>query len=554
MENLTQIKTLDGKIFERIALSGAFNLKAHMQLVNDLNVFPIPDGDTGDNMFMTINGGLGKLTAETSEEIGKKAKALAGGMLLNARGNSGVILSQLFAGISAGLEGKASASIDDFANALISGVKQAYQAVVKPVEGTILTVARESANYAKSQVNEDSTLGSFMIDYVKEMHASLERTPDLLEALKEAEVIDSGGAGLLYIAEGMLNAVEGKNATDEHLEFETKTEEVDYSKFNENSVMDYGYCTEFLLQLQTSKCDVNAFTVEPLVEFLGTLGDSIVAFKTGTIVKVHVHTLTPAKVIEYCQQYGEFLTIKMENMTLQHSNTGEDFATNKRKTAPRKPFGLVTVATGKGLCETFESLGADVVIDGGQGKNPSIERFIEAFDETNADTIFVLPNNSNIIMAAKQASEIYDKADIRVIPCKNFGQAYGILSMLDYSGSADEIEEQMIENMEGVATAMVTNSIRTATINGVAINEGDFIGFTDKTMLVASESKLGAFGALCEKLKVGDSDVFIVVYGEQVDEDLREQTANFVAQNYPDLEYYEIDGGQEVYDYILIIE
>ena len=224
MENLTQIKTLDGKVFEQIVLSGAFNLKAHMQLVNDLNVFPIPDGDTGDNMFMTINGGLVKLTAETSDEIDKKAKALAGGMLLNARGNSGVILSQLFAGISAGLDGLASASIDDFANALISGVKQAYQAVVKPVEGTILTAARESADYAKSQVSEESTLGSFMTDYVKEMHASLERTPDLLEALKEAEVIDSGGAGLLYIAEGMLNAVEGKNATDEHLEFETKVQ------------------------------------------------------------------------------------------------------------------------------------------------------------------------------------------------------------------------------------------------------------------------------------------------------------------------------------------
>ena len=199
-------------------------------------------------------------------------------------------------------------------------------------------------------------------------------------------------------------------------------------------------------------------------------------------------------------------------------------------------------------------MGADVVIDGGQGKNPSIERFIEAFDETNADVIFVLPNNSNIIMAAKQASEIYDKSQVRVLPCKNFGQAYGILSMLEYNGDADEIEAQMLENMAGVTTAMVTNAIRTANINGVEINEGEFIGFTDKTMLVSNKTKLGAFGELCEKIKVGENDLIIVVYGEQVDELLRERTAEFVAQTYPDIEFYEIDGGQEIYDYILIVE
>ncbi|MBR2988896.1 MAG: DAK2 domain-containing protein, partial [Clostridia bacterium] len=504
MEDLTQRNTIDGKIFAQIVLAGALNLKAHLKIVNDLNVFPIPDGDTGDNMFMTINGGISKLTTEQSENLGTKAKALANGMLLNARGNSGVILSQLFAGICSGLANLDTATMADFVKAMEQGIKQAYQAVVRPVEGTILTVARESADFANKNVDENSTLGSYFRDYVKEMHLSLERTPDLLDALKEAEVVDSGGAGLLYIAEGMLNAVEGKVATEEHLEFEAKQDEVDFSKFNENSVMEFGYCTEFLLQLQTSKCDVNEFTVEPLVEYLETLGDSIVAFKTGTIVKVHVHTLTPAKVIEYCQRYGEFLTIKMENMTLQHSNTGEDFATNKKKKSERKPFGIVTVATGKGLTETFSEMGADVVIDGGQGKNPSIERFIEAFDETNADVIFVLPNNSNIIMAAKQASEIYDKSQVRVLPCKNFGQAYGILSMLEYNGDADEIEAQMLENMAGVTTAMVTNAIRTANINGVEINEGEFIGFTDKTMLVSNKTKLGAFGELCEKIKVGE--------------------------------------------------
>ena len=555
MENGISLKLIDGKIFEEIVLSGAINLKAHMQLVNDLNVFPIPDGDTGDNMFMTINGGLGKLKLAQTESVSKKAKALGDGMLLNARGNSGVILSQLFAGISTGLDDIEVATLGDFGCALRQGVKQAYESVQKPVEGTILTVAREATEFAISRITEESTLGSFFTDYVAEMHASLERTPDLLEALKEAEVIDSGGAGLLYIAEGMLNAIEGKVATEEHLEFSEKKDELDFSAFNENSVMTYGYCTEFLLQLQTVKCDVNAFEVGPLVEFLETVGDSIVAFKTGTIVKVHVHTLMPYKVLEYCQRFGEFLTVKMENMTLQHHSTGEDFATNKKKKGKeRKPFGLVTVATGEGLINAFYDFGADVVIDGGQGKNPSIECFIEAFDETNADTIFVLPNNSNIIMAAKQAGDIYDKADIRVLPCKNFGQAYSVLSMLDYSGSADEIEAQMLENLDGVVTGMVTTSIRTANINGVAIKEGEYIGFTDKTMLVSCPTAIETMTALCDKLELEDKDFMIAVYGENISQSEREKTAEIIAQKYPNIEFYEINGGQEVYEYILIIE
>ncbi|MBQ8882853.1 MAG: DAK2 domain-containing protein, partial [Clostridia bacterium] len=496
-----------------------------------------------------------KLKALDSDSVAKKAKALGDGMLINARGNSGVILSQLFAGIAKGLGDSETVSVAEFGQSLKVGVKQAYASVQKPVEGTILTVAREATDFALARVGENSTFGDFITDYVCEMHASLERTPDLLEALKEAEVVDSGGAGLVYIAEGMLNALEGKNPTDEHLEFEQKHDELDFSKFNEDSVMTYGYCTEFLLQLQTAKCDVNAFEVGPLVEYLETLGDSIVAFKTGTIIKVHIHTLTPYKVIEYCQRYGEFLTFKMENMTLQHSSQGEDFATNKKKKKKdRKQYGIVTVATGKGLIDIFTEFGVDVVIDGGQGKNPSIERFIEAFDEINADTIFVLPNNSNIIMAAKQAKELYKDSDIRVLPCKNFGQAYSALSMLDLSGTADEIEEQMTEALAGATTAMITNSIRTANINGVDIKEGEFIGFTDKTMLVSKPTTVETFTALCEKMEVQDKDFMIALFGERVSATEREQTAEFVAEKYPNLEFYAVDGGQEVYDYILIIE
>ncbi len=547
---------VDGELFEKIVLSGAQNLKNNVDIVNDLNVFPIPDGDTGDNMYMTIHGGLAGLKSVSENSVGKKANALADGMLLNARGNSGVILSQLFSGLANGLKGKDVATISEFSSALKQGVKQAYKAVSKPVEGTMLTVAREAAEYGEVHLNEATTLGAFFNGFVSEMENSLNNTPNLLEVLKEAGVIDSGGAGLLYITEGMKDAVEGKEILGAD-EKESEKAQIDFSKFTADDQMIYGYCTEVLLQLQNSKVDANAFGPEVIIEFLETIGDSIVAFKTGTVIKIHVHTMTPSKVLEFCQQFGEFLTIKIENMTLQHNETekAEKEPAKKRKKVKRTKFGLVTVATGLGLISTFEQFGADVVIDGGQGNNPSIETFIQAFDDANADNIFVLPNNSNIIMAAKQARDIYKDSNVIVIETKNFGQAYSILSMLDYGADdAEEIAKNMQFDMQNVTTGMVTSSIRDANIDGVDIKKGQYIGFTDKIMKVATDDKVDTFFELADKLCANEKEFIIAVYGKDVSEEQKEAVRNGVAEKYADAEYYEIDGQQDVYEFILIME
>lgn len=546
-------KKIDGALFEKIVTYGASNLKANIKTVNDLNVFPIPDGDTGDNMYMTIKGGIGGLKGVEENSVHAKAQALANGMLLNARGNSGVILSQFFAGVANGLEG-AECDLFTFANALNLGVKQAYSSVMQPVEGTILTVAREAAEYVNSHVDKNTTLGEFIRNYITEMKRSLERTPDLLPALKEAGVIDSGGEGLLCIAQGMQSAIEGKEIDEVAITEDVK--EVDFSKFNEDSQMVFGYCTEFLLQLQNSKVDAKNFDIKPIVDYLSGIGDSLVAFKTGTVVKIHVHTMVPSKVLEFCQQYGEFLTLKIENMTLQHNETSEDFATKRvKKQKKHTEFALVTVGNGKGLIKAFEDLGADVVIDGGQGKNPSIERFIEAFDQANADNIFVLPNNSNIIMAAKQAKELYDKSNVYVIETKNFGQAYSVLSMLDYGlGDAKAIAEGMAEDIKNVATGMITTAIRDANIDGVDIHCGEYIGFIDKQMLCSTPDKMQTFKDLCQKLKVEEKSFFIAVFGKDVSDSEKQTASEYVESQYPDVEFYQLDGGQDVYDFIMILE
>ena len=550
---------IDGKTFERILSYGANNLRLHLQEVNNLNVFPIPDGDTGENMYMTLKGGIDQLKNEKDDSIGQKTNALAQGMLLNARGNSGVILSQLFFGLAEGLKGLDDAKLDEFINALNCGVKRAYGSVAKPVEGTILTVARESVENAVKFVNKNTTIEQFLEKFIFEMKQSLKRTPDILAVLKEAGVIDSGGAGLLYIIEGFKKAFEENIETELAVtDDESKSKNIDFSKFNENSVMEYGYCTELLLQLQTSKTDVNNFSIDNLIEFLNTIGDSIVAFKNGTVVKIHVHTLTPWMVLEHCQKFGEYLSVKIENMTLQHNETVKekesDVSSFKVKRARRK-FALVTVATGEGLKSTFEDMGADYVIKGGQTNNPSAEDFISAFEEVNADHVFVLPNNGNIILTAKQAANIYKDSDVRVIESKSIGEGYSALSMLDYSSeNPDQIESNLKSDCLNVLTGMVTKAVRTTCINGVKIEKDDYIGFTDKTMHVSTKDKTQTVCALIDKLDMARKNFLITVYGKDCKDSEKVKLEEYMAEKYPQTETYSIDGGQEVYDFLLIVE
>ncbi len=544
---------LDGKLFERLVKAGVNNLKAHVSYVNDLNVFPIPDGDTGDNMLMTIKGGLDGLNSVGDNSVCKKAKALADSMLLSARGNSGVILSQLFAGLAKGVESLDKVTVAQFILALKEGVKKAYSSVIKPVEGTILTVARESANGAQEHLKDGETFEEFFNDFISQMETSLAHTPDLLPVLKEADVIDSGGAGLLCIVQGMRNAVLGEESIISEEDKKEKST-IDLSAFTEDDEMVYGYCTECLLRLQNSKVDVTAFDEKEISDYLETIGDSVVAVKQDSAIKIHVHTQTPEKVIEFCRRFGEMLTVKIENMTLQH-NAEQKLQKQSKKISPRKKFGLVTVCMGEGLAKVFAELGADVVISGGQCKNPSIESFVEAFDQANADVIFVLPNNGNVIMSAKQAGEIYTKSDVRVIETKNLGQAYSILSMLDYSSDdADLIVYNMKDDMQNVVTGMITTSVRDAVIDGVDIKKGEYIGFIDKKMLVSAQSKIDTMKNLLTALHAEQKDFVIAVYGAGITDAERKETAKIVSTNYPNVEFYEIEGGQAVYDYILILE
>ncbi len=554
--NYSNYKTVDGAMFERFVVSGAGKLERNIKRINDLNVFPIPDGDTGDNMFRTIAGGISEMEKEQGTAISKKAQALAKGMLFSARGNSGVILSQLFSGVSMGLGDIEEATVTDLARAFVSGVKRAYETVVSPVEGTILTVARESAYDTFEKITEDTTLGELSDMLITRMNSSLENTPELLDVLKEAGVIDSGGAGLYLIAEGAVEAVNGNGTSGIGISTADTATQADFSLFGMDSVFEYGYCTEFMLRLMTSKTDVDAFDERIIIDYLSTIGDSIVALKDDSIVKIHVHTMTPAKAIEFCQQFGEFLTVKIENMMLQHNEHEmkklDELPQVKRK---RIKYATCIVTSGDGIIEVFKEQGADYIIDGGQGKNPSINDFIVAFDKINADNIFVFPNNSNIIMAANQAKELYTSSRIFVIPSKNLGQAYASLSMLDYSfDTPEEVESNFIENMNYAETGMVCKAIRSVEYRDLSVRNNDYIGFTNKKVLSSDSDKIAALKKLCDELDIAGKEIATLIFGADATEEDKERVRSMFSGEFGDKEYYEIDGKQEIYDFIIILE
>lgn len=478
------VNTIDGELYSQLITAGAANLSIHEEEVNNLNVFPIPDGDTGSNMLLTMNGGKNAIIQEAN--ISKAAQVIASGMLLGARGNSGVILSQFFDGISSGFADLATADVAQFGIACREGVKHAYEAVMTPVEGTILTVVKDATKYACS-IKADSIL-DFIENFIAEAKLSLERTPNLLPVLKKAGVVDSGGAGLIYIMEGMKQFLKGETISTANKDDLTKSQHggnfgsqakgIDLNKFTSDSILEFGYCTELLLRLQNAKCDVENFSVETIKEYLGTIGDSIVAFKTGSIIKIHVHTKTPGKVFDFCQKYGEFLTVKVENMSLQHNNLDEDeFAKPKKdNTKDAKKYGVVAVASGPGIQQMFREHGADVVINGGQSMNPSAEDFIKAFKEANAETIFVFPNNGNVILAAKQAAKLFQEAQIEVIETKTIGQGYAGLTMLDTtSNDTQQILDDINMGIEGVDTYMISHCVRDAEMDGKQLHAGDYI-------------------------------------------------------------------------------
>ena len=557
------VNTIDGELYSQLITAGAANLSIHAEEVNNLNVVSIPDGDTGSNVLLKMNGGKNAIIQEAN--ISKAAQVIASGMLLGARGNSGVILSQFFDGISSGFADLATADVAQFGIACREGVKHAYEAVMTPVEGTILTVVKDATEYACS-IKADSIL-DFIENFIAEAKLSLERTPNLLPVLKKAGVVDSGGAGLIYIMEGMKQFLKGETISTANKEDLTKSQHggnfgsqakgIDLNKFTSDSILEFGYCTELLLRLQNAKCDVENFSVETIKEYLGTIGDSIVAFKTGSIIKIHVHTKTPGKVFDFCQQYGEFLTVKVENMSLQHNNLDEDeFAKPKKdNTKDAKKYGVVAVASGSGIQQMFREHGADVVINGGQSMNPSAEDFIKAFKEANAETIFVFPNNGNVILAAKQAAKLFQEAQIEVIETKTIGQGYAGLTMLDTtSNDTQQILDDINMGIEGVDTYMISHCVRDAEMDGKQLHAGDYIGFLDKKILVASSDRKKTAFQTVEGIDFTDHEVCILIRGIDSTSYEEEEVRNYLMLKHPGIEVYEVEGGQDIYSYIFIVE
>ncbi|MFA6874630.1 MAG: DAK2 domain-containing protein [Bacilli bacterium] len=549
------------KLYRTLVFSGLSLLSAHAQEVNDLNVFPIPDGDTGTNMQMTLEGGVNALSkSEEDLDLEHAARVLSGGMLLGARGNSGVILSQFFGGITQGFIGMAFSNVEQVAFAFQCGVKKAYSAVVNPTEGTILTVARETTKAAVQA--KASSIEDFLSVFLEAGEKSLENTPNLLKFLKDAGVVDSGAKGLLYIVKGMLSGMTGDILKPIDGNSSGVSRQINPDLFTSDMEMKFGYCTEILLRLQESKCDIDAIKADTFIDYFSTIGNSIVCFKTGSIIKAHVHTFAPYKVLEFSQKYGEFLTIKIENMMLQNGEVEkskkekeEKMTENLPKPKERHPMGVVTVATGAGIRKNFLDFGVDAVINGGQTMNPSSEDFIKAFDLSNAETIFVLPNNGNVILAANQAASLYKKSKVIVIPTKNLGQAYSILGMLDLdNGDEESIQNDMLSQMDGVLTVEVSKAIRPANIGGHEIKAGDYLGILGKDIESAASSAKEAALQSVPSLDVSNHVEVLVLYGKDGSSKDAEEIAAAIKKQYPDIEVQATEGDQDIYDYLLIAE
>lgn len=635
----TKVLSLTSARFAQMLTGAINNLSLHRAEVNDLNVFPVPDGDTGDNMLMTLeavqkdinslNASSVEYFAETNQStstpsddpsttgipLSAFSRRVAGTMLLSARGNSGVILSQIFKGLADGLANYTETDTSGFNHALKSAVSAAYSVVANPVEGTILSVFKDAVTFAEQNLSsttpsaispastaasattgESVSLETYFDNLLAAMRTSLAKTTSQMQVLADAGVVDSGAAGLLYIFEGMQNGLLGNITSDTANNFSTNSNKtLNLDLFTENSELEYGYCTEFLLRLQVAKNQDKSqsgsvssntqvlsdffasFDLDAFIAQLNSLGNSVVAFRNGSILKTHVHTKTPGKVLNYAQKFGEFLTLKIENMTLQHNNREHDFAsTRPAKTAPQKTYALVSVASGQGIKALFKDLGVEVVIDGGVNMNPSTEDFLNAFDTAHAKTIFVFPNNKNTILTANQAASMYQKSDIRVIPTKNIGEAYAVIGNLDFVAlnsanlatstnstaatnpesptTPDTLVAEAIEITNNTPVGFVVKASKTTVLDDIKIEAGYYFGFTNDQTYACAENREDTLKSLTKSLSAQAFAVALLIYGDKVDAKTAETAKTALAKAFPTVEFILISGNQKLHDYILILE
>ena len=541
--------SLDGSSLHALFTSGYRNLKKNMETINGLNVFPVPDGDTGANMVMTFGGGLNAVNGEMPH-VGQYMQTLSKAVLLSARGNSGVIFSQFIHGLARGFAQKETVTFADMANAFACAKEDAYHSIITPTEGTILTVIREAADFLAENAGEYASFREGFDALQVQMTATLKRTPELLPVLKEAGVVDSGGAGLVCFVDGICAHLRGESVEDIPDANNWAAPAPSAVDFGPDSRLEYGYCTEFILQLMNYKTDLAKFDLQRFTKPLEDMGDSIVAVHNDGIVKIHIHTFTPDTVMGYARRFGEFVSVKIENMSIQHSQTQAEAKKEKVK------YAIIAVASGDGIKEYFESIGASYIIDGGQTNNPSVSAFLEAFETFDAEHIVVLPNNSNIILTANQAADAYPQCDVRVIPTKSVVEGYSALSMMNpWCDTVEELVEDMSMSLGSVTTGYVTTSVRDTHMDGLDIQKGAYIGLDGKHILATADDRLAVTKALVSAItSATPKDVIIFFYGQNVTPDEVEQLSEFMQTNYPMVDTGFVDGKQAVYDYIISLE
>lgn len=551
---------INGSQFRDMLIYGSEQLAKHASKVDALNVFPVPDGDTGTNMNLSMTSGAKEVKHLSIDHVGTVGASLAKGLLMGARGNSGVILSQLFRGFSKHIEQKPTLTTKEFADALNKGVETAYKAVMKPVEGTILTVAKDAAIKAVQIAEREQEFVPFMEGVLQEAEASLQRTPDLLPVLKEVGVVDSGGQGLVHVYEGFLSQLKGEELPSSgRVEQPSMNDlvELEHHKHAQGHIstedIEFGYCTEFMVVLEEEK---KTFDEEVYRQEISRFGDSLLVISDEELVKVHIHAEHPGEVLSYGQRYGSLINIKIENMRKQHAEItgGTSVAPAKSpKQKEKQKYGIVTVAMGNGIAELFRSIGAHAVIEGGQTMNPSTKDITKAIEEVNAETVFILPNNKNIVLAAQQAAELVE-TEAFVIPTKTVPQGLSALLAFNPILDAKANEEELLEAMQQVKSGQVTYAVRNTTIDGIEIAEGDYMGLAEGSIVLKEQDLLSASKGLLARLLDDDAEIVTVLVGEEAADDVVGQLIAYLEETYEDVEVEVHKGGQPLYPFIFSVE
>ncbi|HDC9005113.1 TPA: fatty acid kinase catalytic subunit FakA [Staphylococcus aureus] len=547
------ISKINGKLFADMIIQGAQNLSNNVDLVDSLNVYPVPDGDTGTNMNLTMTSGREEVENNLSKNIGELGKTFSKGLLMGARGNSGVILSQLFRGFCKNIESESEINSKLLAESFQAGVETAYKAVMKPVEGTILTVAKDAAQAAIEKANNTEDCIELMEYIIVKANESLENTPNLLAVLKEVGVVDSGGKGLLCVYEGFLKALKGEKV-------EAKVAKIDKDEFvhdehdfhgviNTEDII-YGYCTEMMVRFGKNK---KAFDEQEFRQDMSQFGDSLLVINDEEIVKVHVHTEYPGKVFNYGQQYGELIKLKVENMREQHREVIRKEQHTAKPKMETVETAIITISMGEGISEIFKSMGATHIISGGQTMNPSTEDIVKVIEQSKCKRAIILPNNKNILMASEQAASIVD-AEAVVIPTKSIPQGISALFQYDVDATLEENKAQMADSVNNVKSGSLTYAVRDTKIDGVEIKKDAFMGLIEDKIVSSQSDQLTTVTELLNEMLAEDSEILTVIIGQDAEQAVTDNMINWIEEQYPDVEVEVHEGGQPIYQYFFSVE